>query len=91
MIQRVAHWIEIELAQIAFGRPNHAHILISRRPNFWICGAEQQDTVCTGRRSEVRNSAVMSEKDRIFEKSCDMRQWQALGKANTSIFSNRFE
>jgi len=75
VIQRVAHWIEIELTQIALGRPNHAHILISWPPNFRICGTEQQNAVCTRRCGEVRDSAVMSDKDRIFKKGCDMRQW----------------
>ena len=37
--------------------------------------AEQQNAVCTGRCGEMRNSAVMSDKDRIFEKGCERRQW----------------
>ena len=77
-------------SQIAYPRvwrPENLHIVILRRPNIRIRRTEQQNAICSSRRGEMRNSAVVSNKYRALKQSSQLRQRQILLRNGTFRFS----
>src|SRR5439155_9980724 len=67
-------------------RAENLYVLISGRPDIGISRAEQQNAICAGGCGEMRDSAVVPDKDGAFKHRGQMRQRQVFNKPDTTIF-----
>src|SRR5258708_22904871 len=65
--------------------PENSYVLILWRPNIWIRRAEEENAICAGGRSQMRNSTVMPDKYRTIKDSGETRQRQVPGATDAAI------
>jgi len=66
-------------------RPENSHVLVLWRPNIWIGRAEEEDAICAGGRSQMRNSTVMPDEYRAIKDSGEAGQRQVPGETDAAI------
>jgi len=57
------HRCDFNIVDLAVPAANDLHIFIQRRPPFRIARPKKQNAICAGGRSQVRDAAVVSDKD----------------------------
>src|SRR5215471_16855175 len=67
-------YFDSEIAELAAWRPEKSHIFIARRPNVGIGGTEEKNANRASRRGDMRDPAVVSNKNRALKHSSEMRQ-----------------
>ena len=80
-------------SQIAYPgvwRAKNLHIIVSRRPNIWIRRTEEENAICAGGRSQMRNSTVVPDEYRALKDGGEARQRQVPGEKDIAILPFAF-
>src|SRR5882724_12649280 len=72
-------------------RAKNLHIVVSRRPNIWIRRTEKKNAICTGGRSQMRNSTIMPDEYRALKDGGEARQRQIPAETDVAILPFAFQ
>src|SRR5436309_13347798 len=82
--------LDLEIIKSPARRPENLHIVVSRRPNIWIRSTEQENAICAGGRSQMRNSTVVPVEYRSLKHDGKMKELQFLGEMSVAIIPITF-
>src|SRR6266576_5971073 len=83
--------LDLEIIKSPARRPENSHIVVFRRPNIWIRRTEEQNAICAGGRSQMRNSTVVPDEYRALQDSGEARQRQVAGETDITILPFAFQ
>src|SRR6266487_752189 len=83
--------LDLEIIKSPARRPAHLHVLVSRRPNIWIRRTEEENAICAGGRSQMRNSTVVPDEYRALKDGGEARQRQVPGETDLAILPFAFQ
>ena len=82
---------DLEIIKFPARRPENSHVLVLWRPNIWIRRTEEENAICAGGRSQMRNSTVVPDEYRALKDGSEARQRQVPGETNIAILPFAFQ
>jgi hypothetical protein len=81
----------LEIIKFPARRPDNSHVLIPWRPNIGVRWTEEQDAICAGSRSQMRNSTVVTDEYCVLKHGGEARQRQVPEETNAAILPFAFQ
>ena len=83
--------LDLEIIKFPARRPENSYVLVLWRPNIWVRRTEKQNAICSGGRSQMRNSAVVTDEYRALKDGGETRQRQVPEEMNAAILPFAFQ
>ena len=83
--------LDLEIIKSPARRPENSHVLVHWRPNIWIRRTEEENAICAGGRSQMRNSTVVPDEYRALKDGGEARQRQVPGETDVALLPFAFQ